>query len=483
MNAQQQAEHARLVAEALSAGPLAETRAALPDTAAVWVVGGTLRDLLLGRELADIDLAVAGEAKPVARALHDALGGDIFTLSERFGTWRLQPAGRSWGIDLTQLRAPSIERDLELRDFTVNAMALPLTGGESLPELLDPCGGRDDLCQGVMRVLGEHAYTDDPLRPLRLARLAAGLDFAVDPGTAALTARHAVNVTQAAPERVFAELRALVADDSVLNGVELLGELGLMDAVLPELSDLRGVEQSAYHHLDAYDHTLAVLAELLDIERDLATVFGADAPAVAAVLAEPLAEGLTRGQALRWGALLHDIAKRETRVVYDGGHVGFPGHDARGAEIARQICVRLRAAERFTQFVCALTREHLRLGFLVRERPLTRRQVYAYLRACEPVEVDVGVLSAADRRATRGRKADEAIESHLQLVRELGSEALAWRAAKPVEPLIRGDLLAAQLGIEPGPLIGKLLDAIAEARFAGEVDTADDAVALARRLL
>ncbi|MBI4897367.1 MAG: HD domain-containing protein [Actinobacteria bacterium] len=467
----------------LASDPLAEIRAALAETPAageVWVVGGTLRDALIGRSLTDVDLAVSGDVKRAAQAVHGRVGGDIFGLSERFGTWRVQPASAAWTIDLTALRGDTIEQDLALRDFSVNAMAAALSGGPGDLALLDPHGGLGDLEARVLRVLGEQAYVDDPLRPLRLARLAAVLDFSPDSDTALITRRHALAITNAAAERVFAELRGLVDCDGVLRGIELLDELGLMAAAIPELAALRGVEQSVYHHLDAYGHTIDVLGQLTEIQADPEPVFGAAAEAVAERLNEPLAEGLSRGGALRWAALLHDIAKRETRTEYGDGHVGFPDHDKRGAKLAQTICRRLNAAERFTQYVCALTREHLRLGFLVKERPLSRRQVYAYMRACQPVEVEVGVLSAADRLATRGRKADAAIGSHLELVRELNDDALAWRSNRAAEPLVRGGELATALAIKPGPRLGELLAEIDEARFVGEVLTREDALAFAR---
>lgn len=504
------AEHQSTIvlAAALREGPLADVRASLPAGAQVWAVGGTVRDLLLGRGLTDIDLAVTGDARTVAKAIHDALGGDIFSLSDRFGTWRVLLPQCGVGVDVTELRATTIEDDLLLRDFTINAMAIALgpgvggapgadgepgvdgvpsvidtPGTPGAPALIDPLDGTGDIERRVMRIACDTAFNDDPLRPLRLARIAAAIGFSIEPATAELTQQHAAAVSDASAERIFTELRLLMAAADPLPGLRLLDELGLMQSVLPELSGLQGVEQSDYHHLDAYEHTLAVLAELVALEGDLGRVFGDDAAAVGDQLAEPLSEGMTRGEALRWGALLHDIAKRETRVVHPSGHVGFPMHDRRGAEIAREICRRLRASDRFNQYVCALTREHLRLGFLVSERPLSRRQVYAYLSACEPVEVEVGVLSAADRLATRGRKAEIAIERHLGLVRELGAEALAWRAAKPVEPLVRGDRLASELGIQTGPGLGELLAAIAEARFVGEIETPAQAIELARGLL
>ena len=145
---------------------------------------------------------------------------------------------------------------------------------------------------------------------------------------------------------------------------------------------------------------------------------------MADLLAEPLADELTRGGALRFGALLHDAAKPQTRVDLGDGRIGFPHHDVEGAELSRAVLARLRASERLRTHVAALARHHLRLGFLVHEAPLDRRAVFRYLRACEPVGADVTLLSIADRLATRGRNADEAIASHLALARPLLEEAL-----------------------------------------------------------
>jgi poly(A) polymerase len=228
-----------------------------------------------------------------------------------------------------------------------------------------------------------------------------------------------------------------------------------------------------------------VLQATIDLERDPSSALGDDdlAAPVQALLAEPLADQLTRGGALRFGALLHDVAKPRTRTEFPDGRIGFPKHDEQGAEMARAALARLRASERLRAHVAALTRHHLRLGFLVHDMPLDRRAIYRYLVACEPVEADVTLLSVADRLATRGRKADEAIARHLELARQVLGEALARRAAGTLPPLVRGDELAAELGIARGPRLGQLLAMIAEARFAGEVSTRDEALALARAAL
>ncbi|HEY7074083.1 MAG TPA: HDIG domain-containing metalloprotein, partial [Solirubrobacteraceae bacterium] len=430
-----------------------------------WVVGGTIRDELLGRPTRDVDVALSGDPKRAARAFSKAVGGPVFPLSEGFGAWRVIDRRDGCVYDFAPLQGRTIERDLSHRDFTVNAMARPVGGGE----LIDPHGGRADLEARVLRVLGASAYTEDPLRPLRLARFAAELGFAPDAETERLTERAAPRVSEAAPERVFAELRRLVIADGALAGLELADRLGLMRAVLPELASLHGVEQSKYHHLDVYGHTVEVLARQIELEGRLDELFGDLAGAIRSVLGDTLADELTRGQALRFGALLHDVGKPATRGMLPDGRITFIGHDKVGVDMVQALCRRLRTSERLSRFLEALTRHHLVLGFLVHDRPLDRRAVYRYLKLTSPVEVEVTLLSCADRLATRGRNAERAIAPHLELARELMAEALRWRASGPPKAPIRGDELARRLGLAPGPELGTLLAQLEEAAFAGEV--------------
>jgi poly(A) polymerase len=463
----------------MSQDPLAIARAALAGTAA-WLVGGAVRDRLLGRPTADFDVAVAGDVELAARALARAARAAVFPLSEEFGAWRVVARGGAWQADLAPLLGETIEQDLAQRDFTINAIAEPLAGGAPI----DPTGGREDLAGRRLRMVSPAAFEADPLRVLRLPRFACELALGVEPATLDAAARHAPGLAGVAAERVFGELKRIVASPDPLAGLELMERVGAVDVVLPELAALAGVEQSPYHHLDVYRHTLAVLSEAVALERDPVAIFGAQhGGAVAELLAEPLADELTRGDALRFGALLHDIAKPQTRAVGDEGRISFWHHDAKGAELTREILARLHASERLRAHVATLTRHHLRLGFLVRERPLPRRVEYRYLKACEPVEVDVTLLSVADRLATRGRRSDAAITQHLELARELIGPALAWREQGPPAPLVRGDELADALGIARGPRLGTLLAELEEAIYAGEVATREQAVAYARTLL
>jgi putative nucleotidyltransferase with HDIG domain len=449
-----------------------------PIAGSAWLVGGAVRDRLLGRPTSDYDVAVTGEVAPLARRLARATDAHPFELSEGFGGWRVTARDHSWQIDLLPLAGETIEHDLAQRDFTVNAIAQPLAGGEHV----DPFGGLEDLRRGRLRMVSAQAFESDPLRTLRLARLACELGFEPDPQTVAAAREQAPGLERVATERIFAELRRIVIADRALDGFEAMDSLGVTAVVLPELTRLHGIEQSGYHHLDVYQHTRAVLAETIELERTPQRWLGEHASAVAALLDEPLAHELTRGQALRFGALFHDVAKPQTRSVTSEGRITFMGHDAAGAEVADAALARLRAGDRLREYVAALTRHHLRLGFLVHEMPLSRRAVYRYLRACEPVEVDVTLLSVADRLATRGRGSDVAIARHLELARQLLGEALAWRADRP-RPPVRGDQLARAVGLQPGPEIGRMLAELEEASFAGEIASPDEAIERARQLL
>lgn len=471
----------RLADRLSAASTVALARRALESQpAGVWIAGGAVRDAALDREVSDLDLAVDGDPGAAAKAIAATGDGHAFELSAEFGTWRVVARDGSWQIDATALRAETIEADLAERDFTIGAVAVPLGGGTPI----DPFGGLDDLERRVLRAVGEHSFSADPLRLLRAARLAAELGLAVDADTRALARSEAARAAEAAGERQLAELRGIVAGSQALRGIELLEELGVAAAVLPELTALHGIAQGPNHHLDVHAHTLEVFEQLLEVERDLERFAGERAGQVRELLAEPLADEMTRGTALRFGALLHDIGKPATREQHEG-YTTFIGHDQEGAAMVEEICRRLRASRTLSLHLQALTLHHLRLGFLVREMPLPPRRVHEYLRTTEPVAADVTLLTVADRLAARGSgplASEEVVEAHLELARQMLAAALDWRRDGPPAPLLRGDELAAELGMRQGPELGELLAELEAAQYAGEVSTREEALDLVRRI-
>ena len=233
-----------------------------------------------------------------------------------------------------------------------------------------------------------------------------------------------------APERVFAELKRVISADAVRRGLALMEAHGLTDVVLPELTALKGLEQSHFHHADVHDHTLEVLDSRCSAIRCSADEYP--------LLAEPLSDELTRGQAMRWAALLHDAAKPQTRDFRPDGRVTFLGHDVAGAQLARDVLGRLRSSQQLRDYVAALVAHHLDAGFLVHQRPLDRRTIWRYLRATRPYSEDITIFTVADRLATRGRNAERRSRPTWR-----SRDELIAAAREPVgKPLVRGDELS-----------------------------------------
>jgi hypothetical protein len=323
-----------------------------------WVVGGAVRDELLGRELLDLDIALR-EPESAARSYANRSGGAPFPLSERHGAWRVAfTDGRT--VDFTPLPG-TIDEDLATRDFTINAIAVPLAGGEAV----DPFSGRKDLDAKLIRAVSPTIFTDDPLRLLRAVRLADELGFRLEPDTERLVREHAALVTEAARERILAELVRLSAD-----GYRRADDLGLLE---PLEGSSSGLDRPALVDRPAFR---------------LVAVFG---------------------DALRRFPVSNET-KRYARKLLDAR----PPEDG------------------------------------------SPRSIHRFRHSTEPWAVDALVFVGAP---------------------ELEAEVLAARESEPAEPLLRGD----ELGLPPGPEIGRMLELIAEERAAGTISTREDALELVRR--
>ena len=463
--------------EAPRAGQLREVLAGVP----AWLVGGAVRDVALGREVNDLDLAVSGPPAAPARKIAAELDGVAFELSEEFPAWRVTGGEGKWQVDVAGLRAETIEDDLALRDFTLGAIAVDLHGEQAL----DPLGGLADLEAGLIRACGPASFSDDPLRLMRAARLVAQFGWEIEPETMSLARRSAAEAAHPAGERRLAELLLLIGARDPLGGLGAMDAIGLFEILLPEIGQLHGVIQGPNHHRDVFGHTMEVVEGVLRIETELERFTGDRAPEVAGYLARPLADGVTRGVALRLGALFHDCAKPQTRQEEDG-FISFRGHDQLGAKQIEARFRELRASRRLTGYLADLARHHLILGFLVPSSPLDRRQVFAYLDHTDPVAVDVTLLTVADRLAARGGAriaSQEMVAAHMELAREMVAHGLDWDRTGPPRQFLPGNELALELGIETGPRLGEVMAELSAARYAGEINNANEAVEHARRFL
>ncbi len=464
----------------MSAAALDALRAPLAPLAGdAWVVGGSVRDALAdGPSAYDLDIAVRGDAAAAAGALARAHGATRFRLSRAFGAWRVQGGALPFQIDITPLQGATLAEDLGRRDLTVNALALPVERGEPV---IDLHGGLDDLAARRLRLVGDAALSDDPVRLLRLARIAGQTGFAIDPATAAVARRDAALIWGSPGERLADELARVVSLPRPDEAFRLLDDLGVLGALVPELEACRGMDQSAYHHADVLGHVLEVVQRARETADDPEPVFRGRAGRVRDAMAAPLADEITCRGGLMLAALLHDMAKPATRGVTPEGRVTFMGHDRVGAEMAEALMRRLRTSARLRDFVVRGVRWHLPLGFMVHRTPLSLRQIDRYLRLTSPSEVEIIVLSVADRLATRGpRTSESAIARHLVLAREVMDAHFTLADRPPQRPLLPGDEVARILGRDPGPWLVPLLDALREGQTVGVLRTREQALRFVR---
>jgi putative nucleotidyltransferase with HDIG domain len=451
-------------------------------TRPVWLVGGALRDLLAGGRAADLDVAVAGGALELGARLASRLDARLVTLDAARGAGRLVRRSGGAGLDLVDLRAPTLEDDLRARDFTVNALAAPI--GELLREgsaaIVDPTGGLRDLGDRVVRPCGSHAIPDDPLRALRGVRLAMRPGWRLHPSAEAAIAAGAALVAGVAPERVREELVGILAAPTAAAGLRVLDRLGVLGVLLPESAAMRATAQPPPHRFDVWEHSLRAV-EAMD-----ALIAGLEAlapwgPALRAHLAEDLGDGLTRREALKLAALLHDVAKPETRTE-EAGRVRFIGHDTVGARRAAGIAERLRLSRHAGQVVERLVAEHLRPMHLAQAGEITRRARFRFFRALGDEAQDLLLLSLADAAALTG-DSPLAVWSGWggDVVRVLLAGAEAEAAATAAPALLRGENVMEAFGLPPGPEVGRLLALAREAQALGLVATREEALAYLRR--
>ncbi|HEX6288187.1 MAG TPA: HDIG domain-containing protein [Herpetosiphonaceae bacterium] len=488
---------------------------------AAWLVGGYVRDLLHGQPGGDIDIAVDGPALALARELADRTGGAFVALDEATDTARV--VWKSGGaapivVDLVRLRAPSIEADLRLRDLTINALALPLAEALQAADvravLLDPTGGEADLRQRLIRACGPTSLSDDPLRMLRAVRFAAQLGCALAPTADAALRQHAPLIDPIAQERIRDELLKLLAARHAAPWLAYLDEVRLLTRIIPELDPARDCEQPTQHFLPVLAHLFETVcvwewmyAQLVPAD-EAAPVKPGDGIAPAAFVVPVAAQtqpqlamsrlyaervrermeqevtaGHRRYALFKLAALLHDVAKPLTKQTREG-RITFYGHEDVGADMVRQIGARLRVGREATAYMQLVVREHMRPGQLhALGSELTRRAVYRLLRDTGAAAPDVLMHSLCDHLAAKGPRVSLAgwVE-HVAWTEALLADTATERRAPQTTRLISGVEIIRLLGIEPGPIVGRVLAAIDEAQFLGEVQTREEALALAAQI-
>ena len=449
-----------------------------------YLVGGAVRDALLGRDSQDLDIAVEGDAVAAGQELAAAFEGRCVVLDRARGIVRALLPLPEGDIQADLNSAPEgIEADLAARDFTIDAMAVSLNGEGG--KLIDPHGGWADLELRTIRTISPSSLSDDPARLLRAVRLAAQLRFTIVDDTAADIRLKAGLVSLVAPERLRDELSKTLAEAESTASLRKLDELGLLTKVFPELEEARGVEQPKEHYWDVLNHLLETPGQVERVlcgPSDEATHCIPEHTGKADYFEEEIGDGAARRTVLKLAALLHDVSKPSTKHFEPSGRMRFFGHDTEGAEVTEQILKRLRFCGRTCDMVRTMVRYHLRPSQLSQKGELpTQRAIYRYYRDLGDVAVDTLYLNMADYLAARGP--DLELDDWAEHCRMLG-HVLAGvdRGPNGVDQttwLIDGHDVMSEFSLGPGPIIGEVLEAVREAQSAGEIVTRQEALDLA----
>ncbi|MFP3975850.1 MAG: CCA tRNA nucleotidyltransferase [Chloroflexota bacterium] len=459
-----------------------------------YLVGGYIRDGILGRTSRDVDLAVGGNALEIARDAADDLNGRFVLLDEEHQVARvvIQGSGGQWHLDFASM-LHSIEEDLARRDFTINALAIeltPLQQGENQVSLIDTLDGVRDLKSRSVKAVSEEAFRDDPARLLRAFSIAAELDFTIEEETEVLIRRDRELIKNVSSERVRDELCQILETGNSAAFIRRLDYAGLLDIIFPELANCKGVEQPKEHFWNVFDHSVETVAA---VERLFAALTGegdllkelSSAAYIAEQLEEEVAGNRTRKVSLKMAALLHDVAKPQAKQIGENGRMRFIGHDKEGAGIAESTMERLRFSTREKRMVTTIIEHHMRPGNLANGEELpTRRAIYRFFRDTDDVGIDTLFLGLADHLATRGPALD--IENWHEHVRGTQYILDKWfEEESTVSPpkLVDGHDIMGEFELPPGPKIGELLEEVREAQASGEIQSKEEALNFVRKEL
>lgn len=487
-----------------ASGLISRLREVIDPTSGALLVGGVVRDQLTSTVCHDVDVILPGESRQTARRAADLLDGKFFPLDETRGIYRILLPGEEGQMDMvdfSRLQAETLEEDLRLRDFTVNAMAVRLHEPEML---IDPLNGRKDLKDRILRLCSEFSLENDPVRVIRAARMALTYNLHFAPGLLSKIRAAGPLLQTTSAERQRDEIFKILDGSHPASAIRLLDSFDVLSLLFPEVTDLKGVEQSQPHTMDVFEHTLATmdqLKRLLDLFVSTQSILEDGGNLTLGLAAGKL--GIFREHILKHyrfslnpfrtrrslnllGALLHDIGKPKTKSVGSDGRIHFYRHESIGMDLARERARSMALSEVEADALTRMVASHMRPRiFSMDDRFPTRRNVYRFYQQAKDYGVDTCLLSLADFLAKTAFPPQQE-----DWTMELGRIAVfleGWFVQKEnwVEPvrLLRGEEIMAAFHLPPGRLIGVVLEAIQEAQAAGEITNRQEALEYAKVII
>lgn len=463
-----------------------------------YLVGGSIRNILLHEACTDWDIVIDGDAPKLARRLAESLGGFYAHMHDKASRVIVKHQEQEISFDLSSIYGHMLEADLRQRDFTINAIAAPLdsvvqhiTGGKPL-SLIDPLHGVHDLANRCLKAVDDGIFQRDPLRLLRAVRFIMRYHLTLDSHTEGLIIRNAALLLEAAPERIHEEFYAILAKEDALSRLHFLDSHGLLTTLMPEFIPARRMSQPGLHHWDVFEHSLETVATLEQLaatlqqapaeirQSPLASGDQDDLVALQVLLNEAEQQGIFQHAiittpVMKLAALLHDIGKTTTYAVDEAGNIHFYGHPQLGVPLAQQILKRLNVSTQERRLISLIVANHMRPGQLS-QSDITPRAIRRYFVELGAIGIHIALISLADHLAMRGPQPLTAFWTrHLATVRLLLTRYIRERQSILPPRLLEAQELMHHFKLQPGPLIGQLLEAIAEAQAEGTVQSKSDA--------
>jgi poly(A) polymerase len=448
----------------------------------IYLIGGFLRDQLLGRSGCDFDFAVSKDAIVLARAFARSIKGAFVLLDEEQPCGRVvkKEQGQILVFDFSDFRAPTLEKDLQLRDFTINTFCVNLQEIDDTAQwnriLNQQKKAFKDLKSKTIRMVAARAFKDDPLRLMRAFSLFAQLGFAIDSKTMAQIKKDVPLINQVSMERIREEWFKILSSTRTYETLCLMQKSGLLTKIIPQLSVMQRVPQGGYHHLDVWKHSLEVVHQLEQLIPEIKDEL------IQNYLQEEISGGHKRYALLKFACLLHDIGKPETKKK-EKDRMTFHGHEHVGAGITRLIAKQLKLSVKERYFLEDMVTWHLRPGYLSNFKKPSERMIFRFLRDTKEEALGVLLLALADQAATRGPlttkpKADH----HRKICWQTIERFMEGKNRKPIVRLLTGHDLIKKLKLKPSPLFAQILDSIQEAQALNKISTKQEALALAAKI-
>jgi poly(A) polymerase len=443
-----------------------------PQTKGAYIIGGSIRDLLLDRIPTDYDIGVTENPKKFAENMAKNISGHLFKMGKS-GQMIIRVVSKDNIFDITSLNGSFIEEDLKKRDFTINAMAYDLSSGQ----IIDCLGGLVDLADKKVRMVSSDVFKKDPIRLIRAYRIAACLNFEIEPQTASRIRANANLIQNSAGERIRDEIFKLLGTSKSYHYLSQMTDAGLLSAIFPDLDRLKGCLQNSHHLYDVFEHTLKAYHHLESILNHPDKIL----PDTCIQIRQYLDEEKT--VLLKYAILLHDMGKPWAKTIDPRGKIHFYGHSRKSVDLAQKVNQKLRLSNREKRFVDFIIRNHLNPLFLftaMQKKTLTHKGITRFFKKCGDNTPALLLHSIADIMA-KPDKPNQTHKAFIRFVQEMIHNFFYSFKPKIKEPpLITGHDLIHEFGLTPSPLFKRILNLVQEEKLTNKINSRSEALAWVR---